>query len=106
MKATEFISHDEIMETLDYAEKNKENIELIDSDLLETSALAMEKIWDEAEYLPDIVSRVPDKDLFAAAFKSESLPYVVWKESFNLEDALKELEERYIERLAADNGHI
>jgi len=31
MKATEFISHEEILETLDYAEKNKENIELIDS---------------------------------------------------------------------------
>ena len=31
MKATEFISHEEIQDTLDYAEKNKENIELIDS---------------------------------------------------------------------------
>ena len=31
MKATEFISHEEILDTLDYAEKNKENIELIDS---------------------------------------------------------------------------
>ena len=83
-----------------------ENIEPIDSDLLETSALAMEKIWDEAEYLPDVISRVPDKDLFVEAFKPESLPYVVWKNSFDLEEALKELEERYIERLAVDNGHI
>lgn len=31
LKAEEFISHDEILETLDYAEKNKNNIELIDS---------------------------------------------------------------------------
>lgn len=30
MKAEEFISHEEIMETLDYAEKNKNNRELID----------------------------------------------------------------------------
>lgn len=29
-KAEEFISHDEILDTLDYAEKNKDNIELID----------------------------------------------------------------------------
>ncbi len=31
MKAEEFISHEEIMETLEYAEANKNNIELIDS---------------------------------------------------------------------------
>ena len=30
MKATEFISHEEIQDTLEYAEKNKDNIELID----------------------------------------------------------------------------
>ena len=31
MKAEEFICHEEILETLDYAEKNKHNVELIDS---------------------------------------------------------------------------
>ncbi len=31
LKAEEFISHEEIMETLEYAEKNKHNVELIDS---------------------------------------------------------------------------
>lgn len=30
-KADEFISHEEILETLEYAEKNKHNVELIDS---------------------------------------------------------------------------
>lgn len=30
LKAEEFISHDEILETLEYAEKNKNNVELID----------------------------------------------------------------------------
>ena len=74
--------------------------------MLETSALAIEKIWDEAEYLPDIISKVPDKEAFVEAFKPETLPYVVWNKSFNSEEALKELEERYIERLAVDNGHI
>ncbi len=29
-KAEEFISHEEIQSTLDYAEKNKNNLELID----------------------------------------------------------------------------
>jgi 2-iminoacetate synthase len=31
LKANEFINHEEILETLDYAEKNKNNVELIDS---------------------------------------------------------------------------
>ncbi len=31
LKAEEFISHQEVLDTLDYAEKNKENLELIDS---------------------------------------------------------------------------
>lgn len=31
LKAEEFISHEEILETLDYAEKNKDNLELVDS---------------------------------------------------------------------------
>lgn len=31
LKAEEFINHEEILETLDYAEKNKNNLELIDS---------------------------------------------------------------------------
>ena len=30
-KAEEFINHQEILETLDYAEKNRENFELIDA---------------------------------------------------------------------------
>ena len=30
-KAEEFINHEEIMETLSYAEKNKRNVELIDA---------------------------------------------------------------------------
>ena len=87
-------------------EELSENIELIKTDLLETSALAMEKIWDEAEYLPDVISRVPDKDLFVQAFRPETLQYVIWEKSFDSESALRELEERYIERLATDNGHI
>ena len=30
LKAEEFISHEEILETIEYAEKNKHNVELID----------------------------------------------------------------------------
>ena len=31
LKAEEFINHEEILETLDYAEKNKNNLELVDA---------------------------------------------------------------------------
>ena len=31
LKAEEFINHEEILETIEYAEKNKRNVELIDS---------------------------------------------------------------------------
>ena len=31
MKAEEFISHEEILDTLRYAEENKDNLELVDS---------------------------------------------------------------------------
>ena len=34
-KAEEFINHEEILETLSYAEKNKNKVELIDQILLE-----------------------------------------------------------------------
>ena len=37
LKAEEFISHEEILKTIEYAEKNKQNIELIDSLLEKTS---------------------------------------------------------------------
>ena len=37
-----------------------DDIKPLEVDQLEASALAIEKIWDEAEYLPDIISKVPD----------------------------------------------
>ncbi len=39
LKAEEFISHEEILETLDYAEKNKNNVELIDEIIKKAESL-------------------------------------------------------------------
>lgn len=83
-----------------------ENTALLEVDQLETSALAMEKLWDEAEYLPEIISKTPGKSSFNQVFNGESLSFINWKSDFNADEALKELEERYIERLALDNGHL
>ena len=88
---------------LDYF--NKES-GLIEFDQLETSALAIEKIWDEAEYLPEVISKAPEKEIFNKNFSKEALPFIKWNDSFNAEEALKEVEERYYNRLALDNGHI
>jgi hypothetical protein len=83
-----------------------ENINLLEVGQLETSALAIEKIWDESEYLPDVISKAPDEKDFKESFNPQALPFVKWNTSFNCEEAYKELVERYISRLAIDNGHI
>lgn len=78
----------------------------LELDSIEVSALAIEKIWDESEYLPDVISKAPEYEVFKKNFSKEALPYVVWQDSFNSEEAFKEIEERYINRLAIDNGHL
>ena len=82
------------------------DVEKLQVDQLEASALAIEKIWDEAEYLPDVISKAPTLSQFKEKFNAEALPYVLWNKDFDAEEALKEVVERYIERLAADNGHV
>ena len=82
------------------------DVKPLEVDQLEASALAIEKIWDEAEYMPDVISKAPNKEDFEKAFSAEALPYIIWNNSFDVEEALKELEERYLNRLAIDNGHL
>jgi hypothetical protein len=49
-KAEEFINHEEILETLSYAEKNKNNVELIDQILAKARLLK----WAVFEDGPDL----------------------------------------------------
>ena len=60
LKAEEFISHEEIQETLDYAEKNKENVELIDS-IIEKARQLKGLSHREASVL--LACEMPDKIL-------------------------------------------
>ncbi len=83
-----------------------DDIDKLEVDQLETSALAIEKIWDASDYLPDIISKIPEKKDFQEAFSEESLPFVKWNNSFDAKEAYEELDERFISRLAQDNGHI
>lgn len=58
-KAEEFISHEEVLETLDYAEKNKNNIELIDS-ILEKAGKKKGLTHREASVL--LACELPEKN--------------------------------------------
>lgn len=58
MKAEEFINHDEVMETLDYAEKNKDNAELIDS-IIEKARMRKGLSHREASVL--MACEIPEK---------------------------------------------
>ena len=71
-KAEEFISHEEILETLEYAEKNKNNRELIDQILTkaenmkglthrEASVLLECDIEDEVKRMFDLAKKIKDK---------------------------------------------
>ena len=66
LKAEEFISHEEILRTLDYAEKNKDNAELIDS-ILEKAKLKKGLSHEEASVL--LACEMPEKlkELYALA---------------------------------------
>jgi len=58
-KAEEFISHEEILDTLEYAEKNKNNAELIDS-IIEKAKLRKGLSHREASVL--LACEIPDKN--------------------------------------------
>ncbi len=58
LKAEEFISHEEVLDTLEYAEKNKDNIELIDS-IIEKAKLRKGLNHREASVL--LACEIPEK---------------------------------------------
>ncbi len=66
LKAEEFISHDEILETLDYAEKNKNNAELINS-IIEKAKLKKGLTHREASVLLACELEDKNKEIFNLA---------------------------------------
>lgn len=65
-KAEEFISHEEVLDTLDYAEKNKNNIELIDS-IIEKAKLRKGLTHKEAAVLLDCQIEEKNQEIYALA---------------------------------------
>ncbi|MDO5389048.1 MAG: [FeFe] hydrogenase H-cluster radical SAM maturase HydG [Clostridia bacterium] len=66
LKAEEFISHDEILETLAYADENKNNIELIDS-IIEKAKLRKGLTHREASVLLVCPNEEKNKEIYALA---------------------------------------
>ena len=67
-KAEEFISHQEVLDTLDFAQKNKSNIELIDK-ILEKARKGKGLSHREAAVLLDCDIEEKNKEIFALAKK-------------------------------------
>ena len=67
-KAEEFICHEEVLETLDYAEKNKNNIELINK-ILEKAKLKKGLTHREAAVLLDCEIEEKNKEIFDLAME-------------------------------------
>ncbi len=65
-KAEEFICHEEILDTLDYAEKNKNNLELID-EIIEKAKKRKGLSHREAAVLLDCENEEKNKEIFALA---------------------------------------
>lgn len=65
-KAEEFISHQEVLETLEYAEKNKNNTSLIDS-IIEKAKLRKGLTHREAAVLLDCEIEEKNKEIYALA---------------------------------------
>lgn len=65
-RAEEFISHEEVKSTLEYAEKNKNNVELIDS-ILEKAKLRKGLSHREAAVLLDCVIKEKNNEIYTLA---------------------------------------
>lgn len=65
-KADEFICHSEVLETLEYSEKNKNNVELIDS-IIEKAKLRKGLSHREAAILLDCEIEEKNKEIYALA---------------------------------------
>ena len=67
-KAEEFISHDEVLETLEFAQKNKNNVQLID-EILEKAKKGKGLSHREAAVLLDCEIEEKNKEIFSLAKK-------------------------------------
>lgn len=65
-KAEEFIAHEEVLSTLEYAEKNKHNLELIDS-IIQKAKLRQGLSHREAAVLLDCDIEEKNQEIYALA---------------------------------------
>ena len=84
-KAEEFISDEEILDTLDYAEKNKSNKELIEALLQKAASLKGLTHREAAVLLLSPAQSASPLEIWSGVLPSEKRPMPLWKRiSFNV----------------------
>lgn len=73
-------------------------------DILSTAALALARLWDNSEYIPEVIAQLPDYHEFINCFSSDSLPAVVWSGNFSAAEAFDMLGHLFWLQQAKDNG--
>lgn len=76
------------------------------SDTLSVAAMIIEKLWDTAEFIPEVIAQLPDFNEFNRMFAAESLPAVVWNNDFNVNEAFELLGQAFWQQQAKDNGQL
>ena len=74
------------------------------TDFLAAAALAVEKIWDTAEYLPEHIASLPEFSLFSEFYQPDLHPEIEWNKDFCVEEAWEFLAHLFWSRWQTDNG--
>jgi hypothetical protein len=78
--------------------------EIFACDFLSAAVLTLEKIWDSAEYPPEVIAQLPDYQTFCETFSRENHPAVAWKDDFSRNEAFETLGHLFWHQWNKDNG--
>ena len=82
----------------------KPRCEFCSSDFLSAAMLTIEKIWDAAEYPPEIIGQLPDYDLFAEKYNAANHPAINWQADFSCAEAYEFAAHLFWQQWCKDNG--
>ncbi|HNX74344.1 MAG TPA: hypothetical protein PKM56_01485 [Candidatus Rifleibacterium sp.] len=78
--------------------------EIYDSDFLTAALFSIEKIWDAAEYPPELIGQLPDYALFSEAYHGKNHPAIIWKPEFSCDEAFEFVGHLFWQQWCKDNG--
>ncbi len=82
----------------------KPHCEYYTGNFLNAAMLTIEKIWDAAEYPPEIIGQLPDYALFSENFHAENHPAVTWQADFSCAEAYEFAAHLFWQQWCKDNG--